>query len=214
MGVPLEPPTHETPVNLRQTLQAMRRDVLRYTDQKKPLLAILLKNLYTHPALAGVLSYRLGRWFWLSRKNPLMFLAYILYRIGYPFVRMYSGLEISPRTQIGPGLCVLHFGPTVVHAGVVAGEDLTLMQGNTIGEAKSGLPRLGNHISLGTGAAIIGKVAVGDNVLIGAGAVVTTDLPSNCVAVGLPARPISFHEALAVREGLEAQSDYFDPQTG
>jgi serine O-acetyltransferase len=84
----------------------------------------------------------------------------------------------------------MHFGPTIVHADVVAGKNLTLMHGVTIGAAKTGIPRLGDDVAIGIGAAVIGGIVVGNNVQIGAGAVVTKDLPDNCTAVGIPAQPI------------------------
>ena len=52
------------------------------------------------------------------------------------------------------------------------------------------LPKLGNNVMVVAGAAIIGPVVVGDNVQIGAGAVVVQDIPDNCVVVGIPARII------------------------
>lgn len=102
---------------------------------------------------------------------------------------MYSGLDLLPFADIGPGMKVIHFGPTVVHPNTVAGENLTLRQGVTIGLAKTGVPRLGNNVTVGVGATIIGGISIGDNVTIGAGAVVTHSMPANTTVVGIPACP-------------------------
>jgi serine acetyltransferase len=69
----------------------------------------------------------------------------------YPLIRIYSGLELSPRTQIGPGLYVAHFGPTVIHPEMIAGSHLTIMQGVTSGARKDGIPHLSNHMSISAG---------------------------------------------------------------
>jgi serine O-acetyltransferase len=176
----------------RETRQILGADVARYADSHTPgnLLLLALKKLYSHPSLAGVIYYRIGRWLWLSRRRPLHAAALILYRALYPLVRMYSGVELSPRAQIEAGLCIMHFGPTIIHANVMAGKNLTLMHGVTIGAAKTGIPRLGDNVAIGIGAAVIGSIVIGSNVHIGAGAVVTKDLPDNCTAVGIPAQPI------------------------
>ena len=50
--------------------------------------------------------------------------------------------------------------------------------------------KIGNNVYLGLDTVILPGVTIGDNVIIGARAVVTNDIPSNCVAVGIPARPI------------------------
>lgn len=106
----------------------------------------------------------------------------------------YSGLELPARTDIGPGLFVTHFGPTVIHGSTVAGRNLTIEQGVTIGMGPTGVPRIGNDVYIGTGARIINGITIGDHASVGAGAVVVKDVPAHCVAVGVPARPVRVHE--------------------
>jgi len=172
------------------TLICIRRDTLRYSGQHSNLWKQAIKNLYSHPTYAAVLFYRFGRWTWANDKNWLYRVLYFFYRLIYPLVRWYSGVELQARTDIGPGLCIMHFGPVVIHPDTIAGEDMTIMSGVTIGEGKNGTPRLGDRVAIGTGAIVIGRVTVGDDVNIGAGAVVTQDLPGGCTAVGVPAKPI------------------------
>ena len=52
------------------------------------------------------------------------------------------------------------------------------------------MPTLGGHVDVGAGAKILGPITIGDNAVIGANAVVLTDVPANAVAVGIPARVI------------------------
>lgn len=58
----------------------------------------------------------------------------------------------------------------------------------------SGNVVVGECAELGTGTQIIQGKNIGDSTIVGAGAVVTKDLPENCTAVGAPAKPIKFHE--------------------
>ena len=83
-----------------------------------------------------------------------------------------------------------HFGCTVIHSAVVTGEALTILQGVTIGGAGNGVLRIGNRVSIGAGAVIIGEINIGDDATIGAGAVVTKDVAVGSRVGGVPARPI------------------------
>ena len=72
---------------------------------------------------------------------------------------------------------------------------MTVMQQVTIGSsrggARNGYPKIGNRVFVGAGAKIIGDVTIGDDVVIGANAVVTKNIPSGTVVGGIPAKIIS-----------------------
>lgn len=57
----------------------------------------------------------------------------------------------------------------------------------------SGEVKIENSVYVGTGAKIINLLEIGENTIVGAGAVVSKSLPANCTAVGIPAKPIKFH---------------------
>jgi serine O-acetyltransferase len=84
-----------------------------------------------------------------------------------------------------------------VSSGAVIGRFCTLTQGVTIGHRgggggqRRGVPRIGDRVYLGPGSAVIGPITVGDDALIGVGAVVTRSVPARGVVVGNPARLIS-----------------------
>ena len=79
----------------------------------------------------------------------------------------------------------------VIHKNVIVGQDCKIYQNVTIGGPKNGkLPSLGNNVIVFANSCIIGDVSIGDNVIIGAGCVVTKDVPSNTKVAGNPAKVI------------------------
>jgi serine O-acetyltransferase len=95
---------------------------------------------------------------------------------------------------VGRRLCIEHFGGIFIHGNVVIGDDCLIRQGVTIGNKGRadplGAPVIGNRVEIGAGAKIIGRIVIGDDVIIGANSVVVKDIPSNSVAVGIPAKVI------------------------
>jgi serine acetyltransferase len=100
--------------------------------------------------------------------------------------------EIHYRARIGRGLRILHSAlGTVISGKTVAGDRLILVGGNLIGgrkPLKEGDIAIGSHVTLGANAVVLGPVKVGDGAQIGAGAVVVSDVPSQAVFIGVPAR--------------------------
>lgn len=85
----------------------------------------------------------------------------------------------------------------VMHPKTVIGKNCTIYQNTTFGashgnETDDGAPILENNVMVGAGAVILGSVRIGDNVSIGANAVVTHDIPNNAVVTGVPARIIKY----------------------
>ena len=105
------------------------------------------------------------------------------------------GISISPDTRIGSGFYIGHFGGIVVNTDVVIGNNCNLSQDVTLGQInrgpKAGCPIIGDHVYIGPGAKIIGRILVGDHAAIGANAVVVDDVPSSTAVGGIPARVIS-----------------------
>ncbi len=108
---------------------------------------------------------------------------------------MLCGATISVSARIGKRLTIEHSGAIVIHGNSKIGDDCIVRQGVTIGnrrlDAPFDAPRIGNRVNIGAGAKILGAVTVGDDVEIGANAVVLQDVPPNSIAVGVPARVIA-----------------------
>jgi len=128
----------------------------------------LSKKSFPFSALAKVVS----RWNWICNK-----------------------CEISPHADIGPGLHTPH--PVGILCGpITAGRNLTLLQNASLGLQDRALPQdrrnypsLGGNVTVGPNAACLGSITIGDGATIGANALVLSDVPPGCRAVGNPALP-------------------------
>ena len=78
---------------------------------------------------------------------------------------------------------------TVSHFAVI-GDNVTMLKGSTVGIDKKGAPTIGNRVYIGINSTVIGKVVIGDNVLIAPNTMVNVDVPSNSVVIGSPCRII------------------------
>ena len=115
----------------------------------------------------------------------------------------FSGAELQPKSSIGPGLVLKHTTGIVVGGEVVAGERLTLHQNVTLGDRRpfGGQPVLGDDVTVGAGACVLGPIRVGDRVVIAANSVVLDDLPDDAVVAGAPARIVKRVPVREVRAG-------------
>ena len=151
----------------------------------------------THGARASAI-YRLGHWLLSSRSREGLHrrVLWWAYLVLVKVIEMTTGISIAAEARIGSGLYIGHFGCIVVGGGVVMGTNCNLSQGVTIGEGGRpgswGSPRIGNRVYLAPGAKVFGPIVVGDDVAIGANAVVTQSLPDRAVAVGVPAQIVSY----------------------
>lgn len=122
-----------------------------------------------------------------KKKVPLLpkvikFLIRILFTAVIPYET-----EIGEGTRFGYAAMAI-----VIHKKAVIGKNCRISQGVTIGGTPNRveLPVIGDNVYIGAGAKIIGSIKIGNNVVIGANSVVITDIPDNCVAVGMPAKVI------------------------
>jgi serine acetyltransferase len=107
---------------------------------------------------------------------------------GAPAMEIYD-------TVLGGGLKIRHGNGTVIRAEYL-GRDCDVYQQVTVGAGKGGFPVIGDRVDLCSGALVFGGITVGDDVIIGAGAVVSKDVPDRAIMVGNPARQVGNTEGL------------------
>lgn len=92
--------------------------------------------------------------------------------------------------KIGPGLYIGHFGTIIVNEAAIIGRNCNISPGVTIGVtrrgSKMGTPVIGNEVWIGTNAIIVGRIFIGNNVLIAPGSYVNFDVPDNSIVIGNP----------------------------
>ncbi len=129
--------------------------------------------------------FRFGKWAQQIRLSPLRKCLLAGYFLSYKFCEMLTGIRISSDSEIGPGLVIHNFGCILVHGNI--GRNCFVNQGAQMisrGDGKrSGWPTLGNNVYVGAGAKLVGNIKIGDNVRIGANAVVRRDVPSNSIVL-------------------------------
>jgi serine O-acetyltransferase len=176
-------------------LRADLRHYSRFCYASRPIWFIWPYILYAHPAAAAVVWYRFGSMAWRLSVPGVRHVLQLLYILGLPLVRMYSGVQIQPQTSIGPGLAILHFGGVVITRECEIGNNCLLYHNVSLATMTSRRgPRIGTNFYAGTGTTIIGEVMIEDNVTCGAGSVVTRSIPHDAVVAGAPARILRFRD--------------------
>lgn len=102
--------------------------------------------------------------------------------------------HIPANTEIQEGLFIGHHGPITINTMANIGKNCNIATGVTIGREnrgkRIGAPTIGNSVWIGTNAVIVGKITIGDNVLIAPGAYINFDVPSNSIVIGNPGKII------------------------
>jgi serine O-acetyltransferase len=116
-------------------------------------------------------------------------------RLVSALVRAVTGVDIHPAATIGAGLFIDHATGVVIGQTAEIGDDVTLYQGVTLGgtslRAEKRHPTVGDRVTIGAGAKVLGAVTIGHDSRIGANAVVVRDVPPNSVVVGVPGQVIA-----------------------
>ena len=143
-------------------------------------------NCLRSPGVQAVIVFRFGQWL-DSQPLALRLLLQPVYFVLNGFVKILWGIELPRSATIGPGFYIGHFGGITIAPDVVIGSNCNISQDLTIGLSgqgeKAGVPTIGDDVYIAPGARLFGKISIGNNVKIGANAVVYKDVPDNAIVV-------------------------------
>lgn len=141
----------------------------------------------SYPGLHAKWAHTFEHWLWGRGARGLA-------RVLSQFTRFMTGVEIHPAAQIGRRFFIDHAMGVVIGETTVIGDDCVLYQGVTLGgtgnESGKRHPTLGDRVTVGTGAKVLGNIHIGDDVRIGGNSVVVKDVPPASTVVGVPGRVV------------------------
>lgn len=113
-----------------------------------------------------------------------------LYLVAGFLIKFIWGIELPRSAKVAPGLYIGHFGGIIISGDAKIGANCNISQGVTIGLSgsgeRAGVPSIGDNVYIGPGAKVFGRICIGNNVKIGANAVVSKDIPDNAVVALVP----------------------------
>lgn len=132
-----------------------------------------------------------------TKRNIFNIIPYLWYWWTYRRMKVKYGIYIMPNT-LGPGAKIVHPGFRRINQFVKTGKNTTILPTVLLGKKSPGIENpiisIGDDCYISTGVTILGPVTIGNNVTIGANAVVTKDIPDNAIVGGVPAKIIKIKE--------------------
>lgn len=172
----------------------LSEDLKRFDNKKPTLKDWIVKNewAYFYKYLRTLRHVE----YYLNTGNKIM---YLLYFVKYKRMCYDLKIDIKPN-NLGPGFRLMHLGSLVrVKKNCTIGRNCTMLPGVVIGNKRlngdDSWVTIGDNCYIGLGAKIFGEVHIGNNVIIGANAVVTKDIPDNCIVGGIPAKILKVIES-------------------
>ena len=159
------------------------REDIRNIVEKDPAARNGFEVLICYPGIWALILHRPAHW--LDKHN-----IKLIARIISQLARWFTGIEIHPGASIGRRCFIDHGMAIIIGETTEIGDDVTIYQGVTLGgtgkDTGKRHPTIGNRVMISSGAKVLGPFKVGDDVKIGAGAVVLKEIPPNCTVVGIP----------------------------
>ena len=163
------------------------KEFLDTYKKKDPASRSYLEIVVCYPGAHAVFFHKISNFFW---KLKLKLLGRIISNIS----RFLTGIEIHPAVKIGKNFFIDHGMGIVIGETTVIGNNVSIYQGVKLGgtkwEKKKRHPNISDNVVIGAGAKVLGPISVGKNSKIGANSVVTKNVPSNTVVIGIPARVV------------------------
>lgn len=166
-----------------KTWDYIKSDLIRYTGSytKKLLLKHYIRNQ----------SFKYSFWFRLT-KHKNIFIQFLAIYMHKRLTNKYL-IQIPRNTKVGYGLYIGHHMCIVIAPTALIGDNVNLSQFTTIGSNHGKAATIGNNVYIGPNVNIVENVNIGDCSTIGAGSVVTKDVPENATVAGVPAHVLNYN---------------------
>lgn len=178
--------------DLKEYIEA---DEARYKQRKPAILGYFMGDEgYVIKKYLRLLRYL--EYYTNKQKKPWDYILYAYYFYRFRRARIKTGIQLNVNT-IGKGLYIPHFAGGIYANCTSMGENCIITTGCVLGNkggVNSGSPIIGNNVEIAVGAKVIGKVRVGNNVIIAPNSVVIKDVPDNAIVSGVPAKIIKMKE--------------------
>ncbi|HUW14542.1 MAG TPA: serine O-acetyltransferase [Anaerolineae bacterium] len=165
-------------------LERLKEDI-QTAFAKDPAARTTWEVLCCYPGLHALWFHRVANWLW---RQKLLFLGRLVSHVS----RLLTGVEIHPGATIGRRFFIDHGMGVVIGETTEIGDDVLVYQGAVLGGTTTRKvkrhPTIGNDVTIGAGATLLGAITVGDGARIGAGSVVIQPVPAGVTVVGVPGR--------------------------
>ncbi|MCE5236767.1 MAG: serine O-acetyltransferase [Clostridiaceae bacterium] len=188
----------------RQSMFKRLKSDIRCVLERDPAARNALEVFLCYPGFRAVRSHRLAHFLHM---HGLKLIA----RIFSQWSRAATGIEIHPAAILGDRVFIDHGMGVVIGETAVVGDDVTIYQGVTLGgtgkDTGKRHPTIGSHVTISSGAKVLGPFKVGDCSKIGAGAVVLKEVPVGATVVGVPGRVVKLSACPFTETGMPACAD-------
>ena len=169
-----------------EILEAAVADLQAVAD-RDPACETFVQCLLFFKGFQAIQVYRIAHWLWKRGRRSLA--VALQSRTSEVFA-----VDIHPAATLGRGILMDHATSIVIGETAMVGDNVSMLHHVTLGGSGTGSgtrhPTIGNGVLLGAGVSVLGPIVIGHCSKVGAGSVVVTDIPSNSVAVGVPARVV------------------------
>lgn len=160
-------------------------DDINNIKDKDPAAKSILEIILLYPGFHALLSYRIAN---KLKKWKIPFIPRLISQLA----RFFTGVEIHPGATIGEKFFIDHGMGVVIGETTIIGDNVLVYQGVTLGgtgkDQGKRHPTIGDRVTIGAGAKVLGNITIGSDSNIGAGSVVIDDVPEHSTVVGIPGR--------------------------
>ncbi|WP_054952042.1 serine O-acetyltransferase EpsC [Flaviflexus massiliensis] len=175
------------PIPRGVSLRTILKEDLEAARKHDPAARSNLEVALGYPGVHALWAHRVSHAMW-NKSEALKLPARLLSQAA----RAITGIEIHPGAKLGRRMFIDHGMGVVIGETAEVGEDVMIYHGTTLGGVSLNKgkrhPTVGNRVTIGAGAKVLGPITLGDDSQVGANAVVVKDVPAGVTAVGVPAK--------------------------